>query len=637
VALAALDALRELRPLERRTRDRPEDARLVRDLLAERVAPPLVGEQQTADPPVPPDERQREDRLEPELAHERTACHGALGEVVLEEERTVAERAQEREGLVAERHLAALGGEPVVAEDDEAVALRHEHAHRIDPEERGRFRAHEPRDAERVGLEVDGRGEAGETGAYARGMLQILEHPRVVDQVRRLAPDAFQDAERRLVEAGRRADAHEDGAAGRRAERGEADRVLAERVEQLARLGVGRVVAGGVAEPARDELVPERDPRALATGAALAEPELLREAPDDVRRRAAVRHGHEAAGAGAVEVHGRPVARHELDRQTADAVDHGVQVERLHLQQRFRDTPLPLEVRDLRTRRVDGRRLGCLHWTRARNARLMPPRPRAVSPCRPGRRGGAGVKFVPLPPVVRRHDAGRVAPDCATCSPRTHEGRSSARAVVDDGPQLPRPPRGAHRAHLRDAGDPLPPRDRLARADTATAKTRAARMAGVVVLGAGIALYWLDYFLPAAGLGLGTAIGRLVAVVLVTALVTRHVLRREGTITIRRIQGAVAVYLLIGLTWAGMYEIIHDVWPGAFRFSEEVPRTRPELATSLAYFSFVTLTTMGYGDITPLHPVARSVAILEALVGQLFPAILIARLVALELAARERR
>jgi ion channel len=96
-------------------------------------------------------------------------------------------------------------------------------------------------------------------------------------------------------------------------------------------------------------------------------------------------------------------------------------------------------------------------------------------------------------------------------------------------------------------------------------------------------------------------------------------------------------YMLIGLTWAGMYEIIHGVWPGAFRFSEPVPERRIDLATSLAYFSFVTLTTMGYGDITPLHPVARSAAILEALVGQLFPAILIARLVSMELAARERR
>jgi hypothetical protein len=51
----------------------------------------------------------------------------------------------------------------------------------------------------------------------------------------------------------------------------------------------------------------------------------------------------------------------------------------------------------------------------------------------------------------------------------------------------------------------------------------------------------------------------------------------------------------------------------------------------LIYYSFVTLTTVGYGDITPLHPTARSLAMAEALIGQLYPAILIARLVSLRI------
>jgi hypothetical protein len=88
--------------------------------------------------------------------------------------------------------------------------------------------------------------------------------------------------------------------------------------------------------------------------------------------------------------------------------------------------------------------------------------------------------------------------------------------------------------------------------------------------------------------------------------------------------------------WAGVYETIHGIWPDAFRFTDP-PQNRTEVTTSLAYYSFVTLTTMGYGDITPVHPTARSAAVVEALVGQLFPAILIARLVAMELATRERR
>jgi len=55
------------------------------------------------------------------------------------------------------------------------------------------------------------------------------------------------------------------------------------------------------------------------------------------------------------------------------------------------------------------------------------------------------------------------------------------------------------------------------------------------------------------------------------------------------------------------------------------------------YFSIVTLTTLGYGDITAIHPVARSVVMIEALLGQLYPAILIARLVTLEMEARKNR
>ena len=164
--------------------------------------------------------------------------------------------------------------------------------------------------------------------------------------------------------------------------------------------------------------------------------------------------------------------------------------------------------------------------------------------------------------------------------------------------------------------------------------TTPGRAAGTVILAGAIALFWLDYFNPRAGLGVWAVFGRLLAVSLLTALVIRQVFR-EGPITLQRIQGAVAVYLLLGLTWAGIYELIGGIWAGAFRFSD-APRSRSELSASLAYYSFVTLTTMGYGDITPLHPAARSAAILEALTGQLFPAILIARLVAMELAARGR-
>jgi hypothetical protein len=60
------------------------------------------------------------------------------------------------------------------------------------------------------------------------------------------------------------------------------------------------------------------------------------------------------------------------------------------------------------------------------------------------------------------------------------------------------------------------------------------------------------------------------------------------------------------------------------------------LASNLIYFSFVTLTSTGYGDIVPLHPIARSLCNFEAIIGQLYPATLLARLVTLELEDRRR-
>jgi hypothetical protein len=108
----------------------------------------------------------------------------------------------------------------------------------------------------------------------------------------------------------------------------------------------------------------------------------------------------------------------------------------------------------------------------------------------------------------------------------------------------------------------------------------------------------------------------------------------EGEINIHRIQGAVAVYLLLGVAWAGCYRLVMEVDPGAFNF----PAVSDEgtLMSKLVYFSFTTLTTVGYGDVTAVNTAARSLALLEALTGQLFPAILIARLVSLEVSHRQK-
>jgi voltage-gated potassium channel len=100
-----------------------------------------------------------------------------------------------------------------------------------------------------------------------------------------------------------------------------------------------------------------------------------------------------------------------------------------------------------------------------------------------------------------------------------------------------------------------------------------------------------------------------------------------------RIVGAICVYLLIGLGWASVYETLDGVIPGSFRFPAE---TAWATASSLRYryFSFVTLATLGYGDVTPVTALAGTLASMEAIAGQLYIGITVARLVALSLMDR---
>jgi voltage-gated potassium channel Kch len=111
---------------------------------------------------------------------------------------------------------------------------------------------------------------------------------------------------------------------------------------------------------------------------------------------------------------------------------------------------------------------------------------------------------------------------------------------------------------------------------------------------------------------------------------------RAGPITLYRIEGAVTVYVLVAYSWALAYQLIILSDPMAFSFSV-APLNPQNLRFRLLYFSTTTMTTAGYGDIIPLSPLARSLAALESMIGQLFPALLLARLVSMELHHRQQR
>jgi hypothetical protein len=113
------------------------------------------------------------------------------------------------------------------------------------------------------------------------------------------------------------------------------------------------------------------------------------------------------------------------------------------------------------------------------------------------------------------------------------------------------------------------------------------------------------------------------------------VMFRAGPVTWSRIQGGVCAYLILGLAFGSAFELLEEIHPGSFHFVS-APADIDQLTSKLTYFSFSTLTTVGFGDITPLHPFARSLAISEAIVGQLFPAILIGALVAMAIQAHSK-
>jgi len=117
--------------------------------------------------------------------------------------------------------------------------------------------------------------------------------------------------------------------------------------------------------------------------------------------------------------------------------------------------------------------------------------------------------------------------------------------------------------------------------------------------------------------------------------VVGHAVYAPGRITLRRLQGAIVMYLNFANIFAAAYGLIWELSPGAFA-NLVVQGGGPEEIGSMLYFSFTTLTTTGYGDIVAVDPFARSLANFESVLGQFFIAITVARLVTMELADRRR-
>lgn len=152
------------------------------------------------------------------------------------------------------------------------------------------------------------------------------------------------------------------------------------------------------------------------------------------------------------------------------------------------------------------------------------------------------------------------------------------------------------------------------------------KWAAILLGGPWVLTGWANQFFQ---LGLGGYVANLLSLVCfcgVMIVLNLLRIRRADRVTAHVIYRAVAVYLLLGVFWAGLYGLTQLADPAALNTAS---RDAGENLFELLYFSFCTLTTLGPGDIVPQSNVARSLAMVEALVGPLYLAVLLARLVAM--------
>lgn len=153
--------------------------------------------------------------------------------------------------------------------------------------------------------------------------------------------------------------------------------------------------------------------------------------------------------------------------------------------------------------------------------------------------------------------------------------------------------------------------------------------AAVLMLAPGIAsLFFVDNIL----ISVASSFFGLVFFAYLALLLSKTLLFRIETVDNETLWGAVNVYLCFGIAFASMYALTANFVPDAFvgKFLDAEPGQQIE---AFIYFSFVTMTTLGYGDLAPNNPFVGTLAFLEAILGQLYVAIMIARLVGMHISS----
>jgi voltage-gated potassium channel len=118
---------------------------------------------------------------------------------------------------------------------------------------------------------------------------------------------------------------------------------------------------------------------------------------------------------------------------------------------------------------------------------------------------------------------------------------------------------------------------------------------------------------------------------LFTTVIAFRTLLTGDRIDLNMLMGSICVYILVGMSWSILYYFESVIHPGAF--NGITAGAGKQQFTELLYYSYVTLSTLGYGDVTPVTPIARTLAFLEALFGQFYIAILVASFVGMHITA----
>jgi hypothetical protein len=162
----------------------------------------------------------------------------------------------------------------------------------------------------------------------------------------------------------------------------------------------------------------------------------------------------------------------------------------------------------------------------------------------------------------------------------------------------------------------------------AVAKRKRVLIIAIILVIPAIVGRWINHFRPDM---IHPAVFLVFALVLL-AFVIAHMLRfilRAPVVNVEVLCASISVYLMLGLIWSIAYWLVDDLTPGgAFSFNTIRGAETMNGFTGF-YFSFITLSTVGYGDITPVSRIARWLAAMEAMTGLLYVAVLIARLVSL--------